>query len=179
MSRRPDPEEAAKLQYELEHTNPRNKSVVPYMALLIGVAFLLLVMAWLMQERTEASVQDLNQSVNSFQTIDQLVVENRTLRERLDALESERDAVRQQLDDLTATADAAAQEPQRHFAALSQLNQLRALYNQGKIKDGRAFLAAHPSLEEDLRQVAAQLSDEELAIYDPLAAYQKLVSLLG
>lgn len=97
MSRRPDPEEAAKLQYELEHTRPsRNKSVVPYLALLVGVAFLLLGMAWMMQERTEASVQGLNQSVHSFETIDQLVTDNRALHEQIDELQKKLDEAAEQ-----------------------------------------------------------------------------------
>lgn len=97
MSRRPDPEEAAKLQYELEHTSPsRNKSVVPYLALLVGVAFLLLVMAWLMQQRTEASVQGLNQSVSSFETIDQLVTDNRALQKQINELQEKLDEAAEQ-----------------------------------------------------------------------------------
>lgn len=90
MSRRPDAEEAAHLQYETEHTDPnRGKSVVPYMAILIAAAFVLLFVAYLMQQRTAESVQGLNQSADSFRTIDQLVDDNRALHEEVAKLQDE------------------------------------------------------------------------------------------
>lgn len=90
MSRRPDAEEAAHLQYETEHTSPsRGKSVIPYMVILIAAAFVLLFVAYLMQQRTAESVQGLNQSANSFRTIDQLVGDNRTLHEEVSRLQGE------------------------------------------------------------------------------------------
>lgn len=90
MSHRPDAEEAAHLQYETEHTAPgRGKSVVPYMAILIAAAFVLLFVAYAMQQRTAESVQGLNQSANSFRTIDQLVEDNRTLHEQVAQLQEE------------------------------------------------------------------------------------------
>ncbi len=180
MSSRPSKEEIARRQYEAEHAQLRSsKSVVPYLVILVAAAFLLLLMAYLMQQRTADTVQGLHDSVNSVQTIDQLVVDNRALREQLEKLEAERDAVQQELDDLAAKAADAAREPTLRFNALNTLNQLRALYNQGKYKEAKTLLVANPTLEEDLRQVNAVLSDAELAAYDPLAAYQKLAKLLG
>ena len=61
MSRRPNAEEAAHLQYETEHTNPRGKSVIPYMIILIAAAFVLLIIAFFMQRRMDESVAGLNQ----------------------------------------------------------------------------------------------------------------------
>ena len=91
MSRhRPDAEEAANLQYETEHTRPgRGQSVTPYLILLVAVAFVLLVVAFLMQERSNQAVAGLNQSANSLHTIDQLVEENRELREETIKLQSD------------------------------------------------------------------------------------------
>ncbi len=122
MSRRPNKEEAAHLQYETEHARPSAaKSVLPYMVILVAVAFILLIIAYFMQLRTAESVEGLNQSANSFRTIDQLVEENRTLRdqaaqlqEELDRAEADRDALKTQL--------AGAQEELR--AAQEQLAQL-------------------------------------------------------
>ena len=122
MSRRPNKEEAAHLQYETEHARPSAaKSVLPYMVILVAVAFALLVIAYFMQQRTAESVEGLNQSANSFRTIDQLVEENRTLREeaaqlqqKLDRAEKDRDALKIQL--------AGAQEELR--VAKEQLAQL-------------------------------------------------------
>lgn len=90
MSHRPDAEEAAHLQYETEHASPsRGKSVIPYMVILIAAAFVLLFVAYAMQQRTAESVQGLNQSANSFRTIDQLVDDNRALHEEVSRLQKE------------------------------------------------------------------------------------------
>ena len=89
MSHRPDAEEAAHLQYETEHTDPRGKSVVPYMVILIAAAFVLLIIAFFMQQRMDESVAGLNQSANSFRTIDQLVEDNRALHEEVSRLQGE------------------------------------------------------------------------------------------
>ncbi len=84
MSQRPDREASAELQYQTEHTDPgRAKSVIPYLVLLVVAAFALLFMAYLMQARMEQSVQGLNQSATTFQTIDQLVDDNRVLHEEV------------------------------------------------------------------------------------------------
>lgn len=98
MSRRADRDEAAHLQYETEHTNPgQGKSVIPYLIILVAVAFLLLIVAYFMQQRAAQSVQEgLDQSVNSFRTIDQLVEDNRTLREQVAQLQQELDSTESQ-----------------------------------------------------------------------------------
>ncbi len=84
MSHRPDREASAELQYQTEHTDPgRAKSVIPYLVILVVAAFALLFMAYLMQARMEQSVQGLNQSATTFQTIDQLVDDNRVLHEEV------------------------------------------------------------------------------------------------
>lgn len=132
MSHRPDAEEAAHLQYETEHTNPsRGKSVVPYMVILIAAAFVLLGVAYLMQQRTAESVQGLNQSANSFRTIDQLVDDNRSLHEQvaqlqeeLTAAQAESKSLKDRVDDLEngpTAQDAKNREAVLvHFAMLEQ-----------------------------------------------------------
>lgn len=181
MSRRTDREEAAHRQYEAEHVEPRQgKSVVPYLIILVAAAFVLLLMAYLMQLRTADTVQGLHDSVNSVQTIDQLVVENRALREELKARETERDNVQAELDALKAQDHTQeVREKERQLQALNALNQLRALHNQGKHKDARALLEANPTLEADLTAAREALSPAQLEVYDPLDAYQRLVKLLG
>ena len=137
MSHRPDAEEAAHLQYETEHVNPRNNSVVPYLILLVAVAFVLLLMAFFMQRRMDESVEGLNQSANSFRTIDQLVEDNRALHEEVARLQRELAAaddhseeladqlaqLQKELDDSQAQRDAL----ERQLAQLQvELNQTRA-----------------------------------------------------
>lgn len=189
MSRRVDKEEAAHLQYETEHTEPpKSRSVVIYMAILIAAAFLLLLLAYIMQQRTASTVEGLHQSVNSFQTIDQLVEDNRNLQEEVARLREEQEALKQELSNtqwerdhfysqLTDVQDASkAGMAQAH--ALNTLNQLRSLYNQGRYREAQALLEGDTTTEFFLKAVSDDLSQEERDIYDPLASYQRLVRLL-
>lgn len=190
MSRRIDKEEAAHLQYETEHTEPpKSRSVIVYMAILVAAAFLLLLLAYFMQVRTASTVEGLHQSVNSFQTIDQLVEDNRTLQEEVDRLKAEQAELEDKLAECEAEqADAEAQrsklsnnykDMQSQADSLSALNQLRVLYNGGKNKEARALLAAHPNMEDALTSVSKGLTDAERDIYDPLASYQRIIKQLG
>ena len=114
MSYRPDAEEAAHLQYETEHTDPRGKSVIPYLVILVAAAFVLLLIAFFMQRRMDASVEGLNRSANSFRTIDQLVEDNRALHEEVARLQRELD-----------TAEKESSRLQQELAAAqAQLSQL-------------------------------------------------------
>lgn len=185
-SRRPDPEEAAQLQYELEHTRPsRNKSVVPYLALLIGVAFLLLGMAWMMQERTAQSVQGLNQSANSFETIDQLVTDNRALRKELDELKEELQAARGEQAALAerfqAVTDRAADAKNRqdvlaHFALLEQAlrdkDYARAAEHARSLCSGEYDLNLGLSSEEEAFDPAQRLG-EVIPVLEKQGALEK------
>ena len=122
MSQRPDKEEAANLQYETEHEAPRKApSVIPYLAMLVAAAFLLLVMAYLMQQRTAESVEGLSQSVNTIQPFDQLVDENRALRQEVQDLEGQLEQAtdrQQALESQLRVAEAKLAEVQTQLDAL-------------------------------------------------------------
>ena len=121
MSHRPDAEEAAHLQYETEHASPRGKSVVPYMVILIAAAFVLLIIAFFMQKRMDESVAGLNQSANSFRTIDQLVEDNRALHEEVARLQAELEEAK---DQKTALEDRLTQLRMDLAAAQAKLAEL-------------------------------------------------------
>lgn len=190
MSRRIDKEEAAHLQYETEHTEPpKSRSVVIYMVILVAAAFLLLLLAYFMQQRTAENVEGLHQTVNSFQTIDQLVEDNRLLQEETARLKEEKAELESKLaqaEDALGDATVRANEAQNdalyaeyRARALSALHQLRVLYNGGKYKDAIKLIEDYPDMERDLELVNSKLTDEELDVYDPLAAYQRIAKLLG
>lgn len=190
MSRRIDKEEQAHLQYETEHTEPpKSRSVLVYMVVLIAAAFLLLLLAYFMQRRTAESVEGLHQSVNSFQTIDQLVEDNRTLQEEVGQLKEEQKALERELADAQkALAEAETQKTSLsndykdmmyQANALNALNQLRSLYNKGKYQDAKTLLEAYPYMEEALTAVCEGMTAAEREVYDPLASYQRIVKLLG
>lgn len=194
MSRRVEKEEAAHLQYETEHTQPpKSRSVIIYLVILIAAAFCLLLLAYIMQERTASTVEGLSQSVNSFQTIDQLVDDNRALQDEIDRLKEEQAKLESELlstkadaersNDHIASLSRTLQEEEQNTWALNTLNQLRALYNNGNYKAARALIDNPPydglDLETILGRVSDDLSQEELERYDPLASYRRIVKLLG
>lgn len=194
MSRRVDKEEAAHLQYETEHTEPpKSRSVVIYMAILIAAAFLLLLLAYIMQQRTASTVEGLHQSVNSFQTIDQLVEDNRALQEEVAQLRNENAQLtndlyetRQKLYDSNGDKDVlnkSFRTATEKAQALSALNELRTLYNSGRYKEAIALIEDFPydfDWESTLAHIVeSDLSKEERDIYDPLASYQRIAKLLG
>lgn len=86
-----------------EHPSPppRRRSVFVYLAVLFGTAFLLLLFAYLMQQRDSEEIMgnlsDLRQSLGSIQSIDQLVEENRQLREELEGLKKDNETLQASL----------------------------------------------------------------------------------
>lgn len=190
MSRRIDKEEAAHLQYETEHTEPpKSRSVVIYMVILVAAAFLLLLLAYFMQQRTAENVEGLHQTVNSFQTIDQLVEDNRTLQEEVARLKEEKATLEQELSNAqwerdraqSALTDAqvASKEGLAQAHALNTLNQLRVLYNKGRYREAQELLEQETATGFWLQVISERLTDDELKVYDPLAAYQRIAKLLG
>ena len=69
------------------------RSVFAYLAVLFGVAFLLLLFAYLMQQRDSAEIMgnlsQLRESMGSIQSIDELTEENRALREEIEGLKEQ------------------------------------------------------------------------------------------
>ena len=114
--RRPDAEEAAHLQYETEHTNPGSKSVIPYLIILLAATFVLLFVAWRMQERADR----LGQSADSFRsnTLEGLQEEKQALQGKIDQLEAE---LKTTQDENTALASQVAQLKSELDATQAQL----------------------------------------------------------
>ena len=69
------------------------RSVFAYLAVLFGAAFLLLLFAYLMQQRDSAEIMgnlsQLRESMGSIQSIDELTEENRALREEIEGLKEQ------------------------------------------------------------------------------------------
>ena len=129
--RRPNPEEAAHLQYETEHTDPgRGKSVLPYMVILIAAAFLLLLMALLMQRRqsAQATTDALRQSSSAVESIQNLLDENAQLRSESEALEERVAELEKKLSDAEAQGAAAQSQADRAAKAMGYFWQINEAY---------------------------------------------------
>lgn len=96
------------LQHEAEHAKPGSKrSVFVYLAILFIAAIFLLLLAYLMQQRTNAQkIDDLKQSFTSMMSVQELLEENSRLREEISGLEDRLDQAEQELNETAADRDA-------------------------------------------------------------------------
>lgn len=151
--------------------------VFRYMAILFAAAFLLLLLAFLMQNRAnQEAISDLTESVTSFHSMENLVDANTALQEEnkalMEALEEAKVTAEQNKDELSLA--------KRRLNALHTLNNIRALYNQGKYQQARDLIDRSTLLEYDLEEYSTNfLSEEGRAIYDPLEAYRNLKDWLN
>lgn len=154
--------------------------VLRYLVILFAAAFLLLLLAFLMQQRTNReTISDLAESMSSVQNV---VEKNADLTQRVAELEEETQSLQAALEKAAAASEESRQAldlAARRLNALQTLNQLRALYNQGKYQAARELLEQNPALEQTLEEYSSNaLSQEARAIYDPLEAYRKLADWL-
>ena len=179
------------LQHAAEHERPtrHNPSVILYLMILFAAAFLLLLMSFLMQNRSNQEAMDhLEATSNSaMESLENRLKENEELKAQVAELEEENDALSAQLQEKAAQAQAEQEALTAVLQALSDLNTLRSLYNQGRYSDARDFLAGLETgpdgayvTETWLEAYRADYADPaQLEVYDPLEAWRDLVSWLG
>ncbi|MEG2421327.1 MAG: hypothetical protein RSB55_07230 [Oscillospiraceae bacterium] len=72
----------------------KGHSVVLYLAILFAAAFVLLLMSYFMQQRTnDAAISGLQQSISSMQSMENMIDDNSKLQERVAALDEKNDAL--------------------------------------------------------------------------------------
>lgn len=192
MNSEQENQELGVLQHEAEHERPhRPNSVLFYLMILFAAAFLLLLLSFFSQQRAnQVAIDNLQQTSNSAtESLRNLIAERDTLLAERDALNQENSSLQGQMEDLQGrlhSSETALAQDQADLAAalareaaLNQLNQIRALYNQRRNREARALLAQYPDLEEQLTSVSQGLTEEERDIYDPLDAYRSIVSVLN
>ena len=156
--------------------------VFTYMAILFAAAFLLLLLAFLMQNRaSQETISDLTESVSSVHNV---VEENAELRQQVETLEEQLESLQEALEEAKATAEQNKENlslAKQRLDALHTLNNIRALYNQGNYQEARDLIGQNePLLEKHLEEYSQNvLSEEGRAIYDPLDAYRSLVDWLN
>ena len=178
------------LQHDAEHERPskHTPSVVLYLMILFAAAFLLLLMSFLMQNRSNREAMDhLEETSNSaMESLENRLRENEELKAQVAQLEEENDKLTQQVQQADDQARQEQEELTSVLQALSDLNTLRGLYNQGRYSDARDFLAGLDTqadgsyvTETWLERYRTDYADpEDLEVYDPLPAWRDLVSWL-
>ena len=179
------------LQHDAEHERPskHTPSVVLYLMILFAAAFLLLLMSFLMQNRSNREAMDhLEETSNSaMESLENRLRENEELKAQVAQLEEENDKLTQQVQQADDQARQEQEELTAVLQALGDLNTLRGLYNQGRYSDARDFLAGLETgpdgsyvTETWLETYRAGYADPaQLEVYDPLEAWRDLVSWLG
>lgn len=178
------------LQHAAEHEKPSKRNpVLFYLMILFAVAFLLLLMSFMMQRRAnQEAMSHLEETSNSaVESLENKLKENEQLKAQVTQLEEENQQLTSQLEEQSGQVAESQEELEQVVQALTALNTLRSLYNQGRYSDARDFLAEQ-ELNADNNYVIEDYltlynekyaTPEELEIYDPLAAWQQLVSWLG
>lgn len=99
------------------------RSVFAYLAVLFGAAFLLLLFAYLMQQRDSEEItrnlSDLRESMGSIESIDQLFEENRQLREENEGLKVDNEDLQSSLQSATDALEEAGKAREASEARLS------------------------------------------------------------
>lgn len=194
MSTTPDASEPGHLQHEAEHVRPARKSnVMSYLVVLFGAAFLLMLLTYFMQQRTnEQTIDSLKESsmttITALKSLEELQADNATLQETV--AQAER-SIASLEDALTAAQEDVKRQQEETDAlraqtdALSALNLIRALYNQRKPSAAREavaaadlILASYGGLEPVLTSISGAMTEESRATYDPLTAYQTIADWL-
>ena len=156
MSTDSDKQERSRLQHEAEHERPHKRSSVLLYLVILFAAAFLLLL------------------MSYF-------MQQRANQEAMDKLEQTSDSATQSLENILQENETLVQ-----LEALCYLNQIRALYNDGRYSDARdaaaaaeAALAGEGGMEGVLGTVADGLTDQQRQDYNPLEAYQSLMEWLG
>ena len=188
MSSEPERQDWAARRRESKRARKKN-AVLKYLAILFAEAFVLLLYSYFAQQRSNReAIDNLQQTSNSAaQTLQNIIDERDSLKEENTALNAQIGQLEHDRDSAQHTAQEAEEsltDTQAQVKALNQLNQLRTLYNKGRYSQARTLLeewesAAPGAMEAALTTASEALTEEERALYDPLAAYQNLVDWLG
>ena len=122
------------LQHQAEHTRPRRRmSVLGYLLVLFAVAFLLLLLAYLQQQRANAEATDaLKQSVSAVDTIEKMIAENEQLRDQVEQLEAETTTLGQENQSLKTLTDNLTARLEKTQAAMDYFWQVDEAYVRGR-----------------------------------------------
>ena len=148
MNREPEEKqehESGGLQHAAEHERPHKRlSVMNYLTILFAAAFLLLLLSYLMQQRTNSeTIEGLKQSVSAMQSIDSLQKEKEGLESQVALLEEQVAHLEGQVSALqneTAALQSTA-EDQAHAAEAMFWRIQRAL-SRGRYGSARSLVEA-------------------------------------
>lgn len=145
--KQPQPDSTAPAPPEEPPKSPARKkqSVFIYLAVLFAAAFLLLLLAYFMQQRTsEAAIGSLRDTVTTFESLDELINENQTLRKELKEQERELEQTGTELEEAQLELQTLEEEHDK-YTAYTRL--LETLYSAQLLADGEDYEGAQAALD--------------------------------
>ena len=162
----------------------RQKSVFQYIAILFGAAFVLLLFTFVMerrqyqllQEKNEAQIDDLQQSVNAVQSLNSLYEENAALKEKTQELEEENQDLQEQVDQLEQQVSDLSVQAEKTSQAMDWFWQIDEAYVRGRYSLCRQLIQ---SLEEaNLKEWLPKESITDNGRFSPYDRYQEIYDAL-
>ena len=141
-----DSGERAGLQHEAEHAKPGKRNpVLFYLVILFAAAFLLLLMSYLMQQRSnQIAMDNLQATSNSAsQSLENIINERDSLSQQVGELEAQVDSLEGQLSqarDEARQAQEASEEAARQLRAMEYFWQIDDYYARGYYSQARALI---------------------------------------
>ncbi len=171
-----------RLQREADQSRPKKTvSVVGYLAILFAAAFLLLLLSYFMQQRSnEQAISGLKDSVNSFQSVETLMDTNQRLIQESAALNDQAEALEQRVAALEREQLAAQQTKERlekELKAMDWFWRIQRAYSRGKKSEAKDLIAQFEAT--GLSVSLPQTSSAVPAGPSPADQYDAILSALG
>ena len=169
------------LQRQADRAKPGSRrSVLIYLVILFAVAFVLLLLSYIMQQRnSEETIDGLKQSVSAMQSAQDAYEENTLLRQQLEQLEqqaetdqAERDRLQQQVQELQQQV----QELEYTAQAMDWFWQLNEAYVRGRYTLARELI---DQMGSELPHYLPRESITDNARFSPYDRYQEIYNALN
>ena len=122
------------LQHDAEHEKPKKQqSVLVYLVILFAAAFLLMALSYLMQRRSsDATIEDLRESVTAMQSVGDIQTQNETLRQQVADLEAQLEEAQRELDGMRDTLNTMTVREEKLTQAMDLFWQIDEAYVRGR-----------------------------------------------
>ena len=171
--------DSGSIQHQAEHTHSRRRSpIMGYLVILFAAAFLLLLLAYFQQQRTNSETTDaLKQSVSAVQSIENLMEDNKELREKVEELETQVAQLQQQRQEYEAqyrSADTASRQLSGQVEAYRLLFRLDRLYRAQRFRDAADLIGQIEAAGQPSSLFSDQSLSGEASEVTPLGRYEQI-----
>lgn len=129
--------DSGSIQHQAEHIRSRRPNVLSYLVILFAAAFLLLLLAYFQQQRMNSETSDaLKQSVSAVGTIENMMSDNETLRQEVEALKNDYQELKEQYIGEAQAHD----ELEGQVIALDYLWRIQRYWDRGNREEALALI---------------------------------------